>query len=148
MALAWVVAVLAAFVSLDLVGRAGRARRKLAAGWLAGAALGLGTGIWSVHVISLAAQPLPFELGFRPWGALGAWVAAVAVGLAGLGWAAVRVIAVPMVVTGSAVLGLGIVAAQVTALLTLGLRPGIDWRFTALGLALAVVWGLDRKTRP
>ena len=141
MALAWVVAVLAAFVSLDLVGRAGRARRKLAAGWLAGAALGLGTGIWSVHVISLAAQPLPFELGFRPWGALGAWVAAVAVGLAGLGWAAVRVIAVPMVVTGSAVLGLGIVAAQVTALLTLGLRPGIDWRFTALGLALAVVWG-------
>jgi diguanylate cyclase len=140
MGLAWLVAILAAFVSLDLVGRAGRSRRRLATGWLVGAALGLGTGIWSVHVIGLAAQPLPFELGFRPWGAMGAWMAAVAVGLAGLGWAAARVISIGMIVTGSAVLGLGIVAAQVTALLTLGLRPGIDWRLPLLGMALLVVW--------
>jgi diguanylate cyclase len=140
MTLAWLVAFLAAFVSLDLIGRAGRARRGLATGWLMGAAVGLGTGIWSVHVISLSAQELPFDLAFRPGGALGAWMAAVAVGLAGLGWAAARVISGGMVVTGSAVLGLGIVAAQVTALLTLGLRPGIDWRFAMLGLALLLVW--------
>ena len=140
MTLAWLVAFFAAFVSLDLVARASRARRRLAAGWLAGAAVGLGTGIWSVHVIGLASLSLPFELSFQPWGALGAWLAAVAVGLAGLGWAATRVIPVGMVVAGSGVLGLGIVAAQVTALLTLGLRPGIDWRVATLALAVGVAW--------
>ena len=140
MTLAWLVAFMAAFVSLDLVERAGRARRRLATGWLIGAALGLGTGLWSVHVIGLSAQELPFELGFRPWGALGTWLAAVAMGLAGLGWAAARVISRGMLVAGSAVLGLCIVAAQVIALLTLGLKPGIDWHFTMLGLALLTVW--------
>ncbi len=140
MMLAWLVALLAAFVALDLVGRARRAKRTGAAGWLMGAALGLGTGIWSVHVISLAARALPFELAFRPWGALGAWMAAVVVGLAGLGWAAARVAPAGTVVIGTAVLGLGVVSAQVMALLTLGLRPGIDWRLGALGLALLVAW--------
>ena len=61
MTLAWLVAVLAAFVSLDLVGRAAKVRNSLKVGWLVGAALGLGTGIWSVNVISLAAEPLPLR---------------------------------------------------------------------------------------
>ncbi len=140
MTLAWLVAFLAAYVSLDLVGRAERARRRLATGWLMGAALGLGTGIWAVHVIGLSAQPLSFEMAFRRWGALGAWMAAVAVGLAGLGWAAARVISAATIVVGSAVLGLGIVAVQVSAVLTLGLRPGIDWHLSNLGLAFLVLW--------
>ena len=140
MILAWLVAFLAAFVSLDLVGRAARARRRLATGWIAGAALGLGTGIWAVHVIALSAQVVPFELAFRPWGAMGGWIGAVAVGLAGLGWAAARVISTGTIVFGSAVLGLGIVAVQVSAVLTLGLRPGIDWPLGSLGAALAVAW--------
>ncbi len=137
---AWLVAFLAAFVSLDLLGRAGRARRRLATGWLVGSALGLGTGLWAVHVIGLAAQTVPFELAFRPWGAMGVWMAAVAVGLAGLGWAAARVISTGTIVVGSAVLGLGIIAVQVSAVLTLGLRPGIDWGLSGLGLALLVAW--------
>ncbi len=140
MTLAWLVAFLAAYVSLDLVGRAERARRRLATGWLMGAALGLGTGIWAVHVIGLSAQPLSFEMAFRRWGAMGAWMAAVAVGLAGLGWAAARVISAATIVVGSAVLGLGIVAVQVSAVLTLGLRPGIDWHLSNLGLAFLVLW--------
>jgi diguanylate cyclase len=140
MILAWLVAFLAAFVSLDLVGRAARARRRLATGWLVGAALGLGTGLWAVHVIALSAQVVPFELAFRPWGAMGAWMGAVAVGLAGLGWAAARVISPGTIVFGSGVLGLGIVAVQVSALLTLGLRPGIDWPLASLGVALLVAW--------
>ena len=140
MTLAWLVSLLAAFVALDLVERSGRAKRKLATGWLMGAALALGTGIWSVHVISLSAQELPFDLAFRPWGALGAWIAGVAVGLAGLGWAAARVISAVTVVAGSAVLALGIVAAQVMALLALGLKPGIDWRWGTLLLALLAAW--------
>ena len=65
MILAWLVAFLAAFVALDLIGRAGRARRRLATGWLMGAALGLGTGIWAVHVIGLSAQALAFEMAPR-----------------------------------------------------------------------------------
>ncbi len=137
---AWLVAFLAAFVSLDLLGRAGRARRRLATGWLVGSALGLGTGLSAVHVIGLAAQTVPFELAFQPWGAMGVWMAAVAVGLAGLGWAAARVISTGTIVVGSAVLGLGIVAVQVSAVLTLGLRPGIDWGLSGLGLALLVAW--------
>ena len=140
MLLAWLVALLAAFVSLDLVGRARRAKRRGATGWLVGAGVALGTGVWSVQVISLTAQPLPFELAFRPWGVFGTWMVAIVVSLAGVGWAAARVVPIVTVVTGPAVLGLGIVAAQVTAVLTLGLRPGIDWRLWPLALALLVVW--------
>ncbi|KNZ34055.1 MAG: hypothetical protein AD742_01035 [Methylibium sp. NZG] len=140
MLLAWLVALLAAFVSLDLVGRAARGRRRLATGWLMGAALGLGTGIWAVHVMSMAAQTVPFALAFRPWGAMGAWMGGVAVGLAGMGWAAARVISAGTIVAGSAVLGLGVVAVQVGAILALGLRPGIDWSLGSLGLAWVLAW--------
>ena len=140
MMLAWLVAFLAAFVSLDLVGRAARGRRRLATGWLMGAALGLGTGVWAVSVIALSAQTVPFELAFRPWGAMASWMGAVAVGLAGLGWAAARVISIGTIVLGSAALGLGVVAVQVGAVLALGLRPGADWPAGHLGLALAVAW--------
>jgi diguanylate cyclase (GGDEF)-like protein len=138
--LACLIAVLAAFVTMELLDRVRRTRRKLAGAWLAGAAFALGTGMWSAHVIGLSAQSLPFEMSVRPMGAFGAWVSAVIVALAGLGWSVARVVRPPMLIAGSAVLAFGIVAVQATALLTLGLRPVIDWPLWSLGAAFLVVW--------
>ncbi len=62
--LSYVVAVLASYVALNLVGRL-RAERRLRAKiyWLAGGAFTMGAGIWSMHFIGMLAfvMPMPME---------------------------------------------------------------------------------------
>ena len=69
---------LASFVALDMArrfvanpGRAGQA-------WLVGAALALGTGLWSSHFIGLSGDVLPFGIGYGGLVTLAAWAVAVA----------------------------------------------------------------------
>jgi len=140
MAMAWVVALLGAFATLELIGRSRRARRSLSTEWLLWAALSLGTTLWAVHVIGVSARPGPVEITFWPWGSFGAWVAGFLAGLAGLGWATARSVPVAAIVAGSGVLSLGVVAVQITAMLTLDPAQGINWRFPILWMALPVAW--------
>jgi diguanylate cyclase (GGDEF)-like protein len=85
-AAAALLAVFAVYVALDLVRRFPRTQGRAAALWLAGAALALGSGVSSVHFVTLALDPLPFPLGYGGWltalaGGLGIVVSALALRL-------------------------------------------------------------------
>jgi diguanylate cyclase (GGDEF)-like protein len=133
--LALFVAVLAAYAALDMARRVQIARADIGPRWLFGAAVALGTGTASTHVILVGAQTLPFALGYDAWAMLGAWLMAMAVALLGLGWAGGRLVTRQRVLVGACGLALGIVASQVVAMQTMGLRPGVEWRWPALAAA-------------
>ena len=58
-ALSVLVAVFAAFAALDLAGRTTAATGRVRLVWLAGGAIAMGAGIWSMHYIGMLAFSLP-----------------------------------------------------------------------------------------
>ena len=60
------VAILASYTALDLAGRIATARGRYAHMWLAGGAVAMGLGIWSMHFVGMLAFQLPIPLGYDP----------------------------------------------------------------------------------
>src|SRR4051812_27960789 len=71
--LSLVVAALASYTALDLAGRVSASSGKTAWLWLAGGALSMGTGVWSMHFIGMLSFKLPvpvaydFPINFTSW---------------------------------------------------------------------------------
>jgi PAS domain S-box-containing protein len=63
-ALSILIAVLAAYAALDLVGRIAAARGRAQYVWLFGGAIAMGTGIWAMHYIGMVALDLPVPMLF------------------------------------------------------------------------------------
>ena len=141
-ALALCIAVFAAYTSLDMARRVQTARPAVGPRWLGGAAVALGTGIVSVQVIMVHAVSLSFPLGYNPWGIAGVWLMAMASTLLGLGLAGGRVITPLRLAAGCCVLGFGMVACEIAAMHTLGLRPGLQWREAGVALAMLATLAL------
>jgi signal transduction histidine kinase/NO-binding membrane sensor protein with MHYT domain/DNA-binding response OmpR family regulator len=83
-ALSYVIAVLASYVALTLVGRLRATRNKYGRiYWLAGGAFAMGAGIWSMHFVGMLAfiMPMPMEYDFS-WTAASLIVAILASALA------------------------------------------------------------------
>ncbi len=131
------VSTLAAYVALDLARRVRVLWTRAGILWLLGAAWALSLGIWSCQIIGVAAEPLPFSLGYDGLGSFLAWAAAIVACVAGLGAVSGRVATPSRLGFGAFALGAGIVGAHALALAPLGLQPGIDWRFLPLIAAIA-----------
>ena len=58
------VAILASYTALDLSGRIATAKGRAVYLWIAGGAMAMGVGVWSMHFIGMLALRLPFALGF------------------------------------------------------------------------------------
>lgn len=58
------VAILASYTALNLAGRINSLQEKNIFGWLAGGAIVMGVGIWSMHFIGMLAFQLPIPLGY------------------------------------------------------------------------------------
>ena len=85
------VSTLAAYVSLDLARRVRVLWTRAGLLWLLGAAWALSLGVWSCQIIGVAAEPIPFSLGYDGLGSLLAWGAAIVACAAGLGAVSGRV---------------------------------------------------------
>jgi diguanylate cyclase len=129
MLIAWAMAPLSAYVAMDLLVRVRTDAPGRAARWQAGAALCLGTGAWSVQVIALSAQALPFAVGHAPVGVVLAWLLA----LVGRRLAGLRAL------VGALIFGLSVLGTQAVLLWSAGLRPGLAWQPVPVVLALATV---------
>jgi diguanylate cyclase (GGDEF)-like protein len=127
LALGALVGALAAYVALDLARRVPTVGPRLGLRWLSGAAISLGTGLWSIHVIAVSALALPYRIGYHPLAALGGWLLAALLGGLGLGAVSGRLMTLRRMLVGAAALGVAIATVQLGAMLSLGLRPGIDW---------------------
>ncbi len=139
---------LAAYVALDLAKRARLTRQRVAVHWLIGAALALGTGVWSAHVVSLSRLQLPFPIGYHPGAVLTSWLLGVAASMACLLLAAGRGRSMLQVGAAGAGLGLSVAVIEAAVIDSVGLRPGVDWAWgevlwplgsAMVGSALALV---------
>lgn len=132
-ATAAVLAALACHVALELNRRVGGAALRAALPWLAGAALVLGTGLWSVHFLTLADRPLHLPVGYGGAATLAAWGFGVLVGgialKLGSGGRKQRALA-PWLIA------LVAVGGYVVCLFDMRLAPAPQWQ--PLGIAAAV----------
>lgn len=62
--LSFLVAIIASYVALDAASRVSSSLPNLAKYWLAGGALSMGTGIWSMHFIGMLAFQLPIPMSY------------------------------------------------------------------------------------
>jgi diguanylate cyclase (GGDEF)-like protein len=137
-------AALAAYVALDLMRRVRRGAGRTAWPWLLGAGLALGTGIWSVHFVTLAGRPLPFPIGYGGAPAAAGWLIGAGVCALSLRLATLPA-RTPLSRLGAAgLLGAGALGTFVLYLLDLRLMPAPAWRWAwlaavpiGLGAALA-----------
>lgn len=62
-----IIATLASYTALDLAGRVTAARGRSRQLWLAGGAICMGVGIWSMHFVGMLAFQLPITMSYDPW---------------------------------------------------------------------------------
>jgi signal transduction histidine kinase/ActR/RegA family two-component response regulator len=133
------VAILASATALAMAGRVAESRTA-ARRWLAGGALVMGIGIWSMHFIGMLAFRLPIAVGYDFSMTLGSLLIAVASSLLALRQAR-RPELPPLRLTVSALLmGSGIALMHYTGMAAMRMEPGIvyDPRLVAASVAVAV----------
>jgi diguanylate cyclase (GGDEF)-like protein len=133
------IATFASFVALDLAKRLrapqGRAQ---ALAWWVGGSLAMGTGIWSMHFVGMAAYSLPIALGYTHGYTFASWLAGVCVSAIALGIAGQGRLTLRRIAGGALAMGAGICAMHYTGMAALDLAPGIVWNW-ALVAASALI---------
>jgi diguanylate cyclase (GGDEF)-like protein len=138
-ALSIIVAIFASYVALDLARRVHCQERRLAVVWVAGGAVVMGSGIWSMHFIGMLAMSLPIEVRYAPVTTGISWLAAVAVSAVALGIAGRSKLTRATLLGGAATMGAGICAMHYTGMAAVQIEPGIVWdpRWVALSALIA-----------
>ncbi|SEI51915.1 bifunctional diguanylate cyclase/phosphodiesterase [Pseudomonas sp. NFR16] len=135
------VAILASYTALDLVGRIATATGKAVMMWIGGGALSMGIGIWSMHFIGMLAFQLPIDLGFD----LGLTLLSLLISILSSGFALWLVshqrVPVLHILCGALLMGLGISAMHYTGMAALRMQPGIDYDPTLFGASLLIAVG-------
>jgi len=135
------VAILASYTALDMAGRLATARGRGVHGWMAGGALAMGLGIWSMHFIAMLAFRLPVPVGYDL--ALTLYSLAVSVGASAYAlWLVSRPqLPLPRLLAGAVLMGLGIAAMHYLGMAAMRMQPGIDYDPLWLALSIAVAIG-------
>ena len=140
-ALSVIIAILASFTALDLAGRVHVAHGRVRTLWLAGGALAMGLGIWSMHFVGMLALHLPVRVTYRLTEL--ALSVAVAIGASWFAlWVAAREhVSYPQLTGAAAAMGLAIAGMHYIGMAGMRMPAHIAFdRFIfALSIAIAVV---------
>ena len=104
------IAILAAYASLDLAGRITAAHGTARLTWLAGGAFAMGLGIWSMHYVGMGALRLPVPVEYDWPTVLLSMIAAIAASAVALFIVSRKTMSMPTAVLASMVMGAGISA--------------------------------------
>ncbi|GHH46264.1 putative bifunctional diguanylate cyclase/phosphodiesterase [[Pseudomonas] boreopolis] len=139
-AISLAVAVLASYTALDMAGRVSATRGRAAGWWLAGGALAMGFGVWSMHFIGMLAFSLPVPLGYDLGLTLYSMVVSVLASAFALWLVSRRELPYPRLAAGALLMGLGIAAMHYLGMAAMRMQPGIDYHpgWFALSLAIAI----------
>ncbi|MDP3911577.1 MAG: MHYT domain-containing protein [Gemmatimonadales bacterium] len=140
-ALSVLIAILAAGAALDLASRVTAARGRLQVLWLAGGALAMGLGIWSMHYTGMLAFHLPVPVFYHvPTVALSLLAAVVASGVA-LYTASRERLTIGRGVAGSLIMGSGIAAMHYIGMSAMRLAAAMRWNnlLVAASIGIAVL---------
>jgi len=147
------IAVIASFVALELASRiAAYKGQKAARYWLAGGALSMGTGIWSMHFIGMLAYRLPIPLSYDVGiTLLSLAIAILAAGFA-LYWASWAGMNWGRLLGGALLMGLGIASMHYVGMAAIQMGPPIryePWLFSfslliAAAASAVALWRISR----
>ncbi|WP_338484390.1 EAL domain-containing protein [Pseudomonas trivialis] len=132
------VAILASYTALDLTGRIATARGSAIYLWIAGGALAMGVGVWSMHFIGMLALRLPFALGFD----VGITALSLLIAVLSSGFA-LWLVSQPrlpawQLAFGALIMGAGIASMHYTGMAAMRMTPGIDYDPTLFGASLLI----------
>lgn len=145
-ALAYGIAVIAAYTALQMAGRVMYTGSRTLP-WIIAGSLTMGTGIWSMHFVGMEALSLPIALAYDiPITAL-SWAAAVAVSAMALytlskGGASQT----KWVLLSALFMGLGICTMHYSGMFALRMSPGIQYDTTLLAASFLIAFGASAVT--
>ncbi len=132
------VAILASYTALDLAGRIATTKGRAVYLWIAGGALAMGVGVWSMHFIGMLALRLPFALGFDVGiTALSLLIAILSSGFA-LWLVSQQRLPLWQLAFGALVMGAGISSMHYTGMAAMRMTPGIDYDPALFGVSLLI----------
>src|SRR6266404_245160 len=139
------VAIVASYVALDLASRVVASREGRAAWyWLAGGAISMGTGIWSMHFIGMLAFHLPIPISYDvPITLLSLVIAVLASGFA-LYLVSRATLTLRRLAGGGVLMGIGICSMHYTGMAAMQMAPPI--RYQPLLLSLSVLIAIAAST--
>ncbi|KAA0946052.1 EAL domain-containing protein [Pseudomonas sp. ANT_H14] len=135
------VAILASYTALDLTGRIATAKGRTVYLWMAGGALAMGIGVWSMHFIGMLAFHLPISLGYD----IGITALSLLIAVLSSGFA-LWLVSQPrlpawQLAFGALIMGAGISAMHYTGMAAMRMTPGIDYDPTLFGASLLIAVG-------
>ncbi len=138
LAISLCVAILASYTALDLSGRISTAKGRAVYLWIAGGAIAMGIGVWSMHFIGMLALRLPFALGFD----VGITALSLLIAVLSSGFA-LWLVSQPrlpawQLAFGALVMGAGIASMHYTGMAAMRMTPGIDYDPTLFGASLLI----------
>ncbi|MGL5998492.1 MAG: putative bifunctional diguanylate cyclase/phosphodiesterase [Pseudomonas proteolytica] len=135
------VAILASYTALDMTGRIATTKGRTAQLWVAGGALAMGIGVWSMHFIGMLAFSLPITLGYDA--GITALSLLIAILSSGFALWLVNQSRLPawQLGFGALVMGAGISAMHYTGMAAMRMTPGIDYDPTLFGASLLIAVG-------
>ncbi len=147
-ALSVVVAMLASYTALDLAGRVTVARQRAGYGWLAGGAVAMGTGVWSMHFVAMLAFELPIAMGYDFLITAASWLMAVIASAMALHLVSRSVLSTRRLLLGAACMAVGIGGMHYTGMYAMRMQPGIVYDpflfiaslVIAFGASAAALW--------
>jgi NO-binding membrane sensor protein with MHYT domain/two-component sensor histidine kinase len=136
-----VVAIVSSYVTFDLASRltASHGRKQLL--WLAGGALSMGSGIWSMHFIGMLAFTHPQEMAYDLWITLVSLLLPMAVSGFALFAVSRGTVSTLHLMRGAAVMGMGIVSMHYVGMAAMRMDPPMRYRapLVALSILIAVI---------
>ena len=137
-----IVAIIASFVALDLVSSlVPSRRRKNKKYWLAGGAVALGTGIWSMHFIGILAYRLPIAVPYDIRFIVFSILVAIIVSGFGLVFGSRESLGMSGLVGGGLLVGIGIVSMNYIGLEAMQIEPRIRYQPWLLALSILIALG-------
>ena len=132
------VAILASYTALDLTGRIATARGRAVYLWMAGGAMAMGVGVWSMHFIGMLAFKLPVALAYDgPLTLLSLLIAILSSGFA-LWLVSQPSLPALQLALGALIMGAGISAMHYCGMAALKMQPGIDYDPTLFSASLVI----------
>jgi two-component system sensor histidine kinase/response regulator len=137
-ALSYVVAVLAAYVALDLASRVSAAQGRMASFWLLGGAAAMGTGIWSMHFIGMLAFHLPIPIAYDVPTTLLSMLIAVLVSGFALYTINRSALSIRRLLVSGLFMGVGIASMHYTGMAAIPLSPAIAYDPLLFGASVLI----------
>lgn len=132
------VAILASYTALDMVGRISSTRGGAARCWLVGGACAMGTGIWSMHFVGMLAFSLPISLGYDLPITLLSLLIAIASSAFALWVVAQKELPWSRLICGAVLMGAGVAGMHYTGMAAMRMTPGIQYIPSLLILSIVI----------